>query len=253
MGGATAGLFMADRGSLAADVSLSGEVLHGEALSGAVARIGEKTYVLSDIIAPAIAPLSAKPAPYAEAARRFLQSVLDEGVATEGAYASDRWGRLAGRLLTARDRGAVQAKLVAAGAARVRPMSGDHGFIRDLLAMEVEARARRVGLWSLNAYAVRAADAPRRIPVGGFEIVEGVVRQAARRRGRVYINFGADYRRDFTVTVKAAAMKRWTAPLNLGENGDALAGRRVRARGAVQRINGPSIELDHELQLEFAD
>jgi hypothetical protein len=65
-------------------------------------------------------------------------------------------------------------------------------------------------------------------------------------RGRVYLNFGADYKTDFTVAIAKKNVKRF-AELDLLN----LTGARVRARGWVEMINGPMIWMDHPGRLEI--
>ena len=69
----------------------------------------------------------------------------------------------------------------------------------ELLALEGQARAARLGIWADPFYAVLAPEAvDARADAGSFEIAEGRVRDAAAVAGRAYLNFGADYRSDFT-------------------------------------------------------
>ncbi|MDX1711308.1 MAG: hypothetical protein R3316_09250 [Rhodovibrionaceae bacterium] len=70
---------------------------------------------------------------------------------------------------------------------------------------------------------------------------------AADVRGRVYLNYGEDWRRDFTVT-----LDRKTAARFRDEGIDPLAyeGRRLRVRGWVKSFNGPMIEVTHPEQIE---
>src|SRR5712671_6341754 len=72
--------------------------------------------------------------------------------------------------------------------------------------------------------------------IGTFQIVDGTVTTATLYKGRAYINFGADYRKDFTVTVSPQDMKLFRqARFDVRK----LAGQRVRVRGWVEQYNGP--------------
>ncbi len=116
----------------------------------------------------------------------------------------------------------------------------------EMLARETAARRARRGIWRFRFYAVREPETAGRY-VGGFELVEGRVLDAARVRGRVYLNFGPDWRSDFTVTIAPAARRRFEAagidPLD-------YEGRWIRARGWVKSFNGPMIEATHPEQIE---
>ena len=71
--------------------------------------------------------------------------------------------------------------------------------------------------------------------------------RAAAVRGRIYLNYGADWRRDFTVTLDRDTVQRFKA-----EGIDPLAyeARRLRVRGWVKSFNGPMIEVTHPEQIE---
>src|SRR3546814_10690492 len=84
--------------------------------------------------------------------------------------------------------------------------------IDDLLALEAQARASRLGIWRDGAHAIRQADdvaAPDRLD-GTYQLVEGAVQGVTKIRGSIYIHFAADWRTDFTVTVAPAEAKLFT-------------------------------------------
>lgn len=73
------------------------------------------------------------------------------------------------------------------------------------------------------------------------------MRDVARVRGTTYLNFGADWRSDFTVMIDARARRRFD---HAGIDLDALEGREVLARGWIRSRNGPMIEATHPEQLQ---
>lgn len=198
---------------------------------------------LAGIRAPEIAPGFKEP--YAEEARRRLAAILASPVSIAEAGAPDRWGRPPAELRLAGGESA-QAMLIAQGFAQVMPEGEDHDFIRALLAVETEARAARRGLWAHPRYRIHDAGNARGA-IGAFNIVEGAPRAAAKRGGRVYLNFGEDYRTDFTASARSVLARRWA---KTGLDLETLAGERLRIRGYVAAINGPSIDLAHPLQIE---
>lgn len=179
------------------------------------------------------------------------------GRTVELAYAErrvDRWGRLLAHVFVvgAAEREWVQGHLLRHGHARVDALPDALSCLPELLAHEREGMRADVGLWRNAAYRIRSADAPQRLMRlrNTFQVVEGHVHKVAVTRRRAYLNFGSDWRTDFT----AAADLRTPAMA-----GDALAalqrleGRRVRVRGWIERRNGPYIELFHPLQVEDVD
>jgi endonuclease YncB( thermonuclease family) len=209
-----------------------------------------REYVLTDIIAPSTTPLSGPPEPGADFAKAILNEALLRGSPTSDAAAStDRWGRIGGAvrwIVAAGRETTLQEILVAEGAARVAPQSDDYEFIDRCFAAEKIARAAQLGLWKYDHYRSRNANIPE--IAYGFQIYAGEIRDAGDHGGRVYFNFGDDFRSDFTASVSRAAFRRWKSKL---DPATAIGGR-AEVRGYVERINGPSIELLHERQLRLS-
>lgn len=196
---------------------------------------------LIDVLAPA--PLD----PYGHDAALLLARLIATGpLSISDAASADRWGRRVARATVGIGAVTLQELLIASGAVRVCPESSDRPFIAMLLGLERDARLARRGLWADWRYRVFEATAAEPA-VGAFNIVDGVVVQAVARGGRTYLNFGDDYRTDFTVTARKGTAKKWARD---GSDLLLLSGARVRARGYVAWINGPSIELNHRQQLE---
>ncbi len=246
------GPFFRRRAFLAgAAASLSGAkaqtfISNPKALSGARFMSGEAEFLLADIIAPPLYTLGDETPAHFEASRRALQDLLSGALDVEDVLAPTRWGV---RRVVARrsgEEGTLQDKLIAAGAARVEPQTEDHDLIRRLLALEDEARRERRGLWALSAYRTFNADNAWGA-VGAFHLIEGTALQAELHGARFYLNFGEDFREDFTASAASRLYRRWK---KAGSDFEPLKGARIRVRGLVEAINGPSIDLVHPLQIE---
>jgi hypothetical protein len=133
--------------------------------------------------------------------------------------------------------------------ARVYSFPDNRAVVAEMLVAEGRARHARAGIWDNRWYAVRAADDLAR-DIGSFQLVEGRVVDAADVRGTVYLNFGADWRSDFTIKVAKRSRKRFDAA---GFDLQALEGRIVRVRGWIDAYNGPMIEMTHPEQIEVLD
>tara|TARA_R110002167_G_scaffold6567_14_gene30695 strand:+ start:1229 stop:2056 length:828 start_codon:yes stop_codon:yes gene_type:complete len=146
----------------------------------------------------------------------------------------------------------VQAEMVSAGLARVLTHAGNRQAAAPLLLIEAQARAGRAGLWRNPAYRIRDThpDALAQ-DIGSIQLVEGRVVDVTRlQSGRTYINFGLDYRTDFTVVVEArdeAAFEEAGRPLA------ELNGQRIRVRGWIESENGPLMRIDHPERIELLD
>ncbi|MEJ0025572.1 MAG: thermonuclease family protein [Rhizomicrobium sp.] len=160
----------------------------------------------------------------------------------------DRYDRIRGQLF-AGDGTWVQLALLRKGLARVALAPDRTECFTELYEAEAEARAARAGLWAVPAYAVRTPDTVGR-DTGTFQIVEGTVRNAELKNGRAYLNFGADWRTDFTVTVDPEDMPNFR---KLGVDPRAYAGQTIRVRGLVQFLNGPEIEIANPQSVEVVN
>jgi endonuclease YncB( thermonuclease family) len=157
----------------------------------------------------------------------------------------DRNGRLLAQLTD--DAGTwIQGAMLSRGMARVYTFADNRGRAAEMLALEREARAAKRGIWANAFYRVRTVDEAPEL-IDSFQLIEGRVLNVSVLRGRVYLNFGPDWRTDFTVTVAPGSVRRFER----GAAGlRALAGARLRIRGWLQRYNGPMIEATHPEQIE---
>jgi endonuclease YncB( thermonuclease family) len=194
--------------------------------------------------------------PPAEAARRALEQIAtgrDLRVVTDGRR-TDRYGRLLAHVFVESGSGAVwvQGELLRAGHARAYLPGGSNACFAQLLASEAAAREARAGLWSETAYRVQSASEVRSLLglVGTFQLVEGRIATVTGLRSAVYVNFGADWRTDFTISIRGAArreaLSRWTDLAVLG-------GRLLRVRGWIERRGGPLIDIQDLSEIEWLD
>jgi micrococcal nuclease len=188
--------------------------------------------------------------PLADEARAALVDLLKGHQVTLrlGTTAQDRNGRILAHLV--RDDGLwVQAEMLRRGWARVYTFADNRQLATELYAAEREARAAKRGIWANAYYAVRAADpAALKRDTGTFQIVEGKVAGTAKVKGRFYLNFGDDYRTDFTATIAPDAVTLFArAKLDLLR----LKGKTIRVRGYLRDYRGPNMDLTHPEQIEI--
>ena len=164
-----------------------------------------------------------------------------------GGRRGDRHGRILAHLYG--DGGAwLQGELLSRGLARVYSFRDNRALISEMLALEAAAREAGRGIWSHPFYTVRKAVPPQAVPLDRFELVEGDVLSAEVKRGRVYLNFEPDWRRDFTVSVAPTHHRLFKRE---GYDFSGLEGRTIRVRGWVKWWNGPMIEITHPEQIEM--
>ena len=187
--------------------------------------------------------------PLADAAKAALARLSLGGQATLSypGRRVDRWARLLAHVRVGEKW--LQAEMLRAGLARVYTFRDNRAHADALYAAEAEARRNRRGIWALDWYAVRTAD-DTVSHIGTFQLVEGAPVAVAIVRGRAYLNYGADWRTDFTVSVSPADMKLFR---RAGIDIKNFEGRRLRVRGWITERNGPMINVTHPEQIERLD
>lgn len=187
--------------------------------------------------------------PLADEAKVVLESLVlgrEVSLHVDG-NGQDRYRRILAHAVTS-DGVWLQGEMIAQGLARVYTFLDNRRLGEALLEKEKAARADRLGIWQLPYYRVRTADpSVLEKDFGTFQLVEGQVSETARVRNWTYLNFGDDYRTDFTISVNR---KDWRVFEEAGLDLLALEGKTVRVRGWVRDFNGPLIEATHPEQLE---
>lgn len=188
--------------------------------------------------------------PLADEAKRALSGLtLGKRLTLRyGGRKIDRHGRLLAQLTT-NDGVWVQGALLEAGMARVYSFPDNRSRVAEMLDAERKARAAQRGIWNHPFYAIRTPDDAGR-HIDTFQLVEGEVLSAAIVRGRAYLNFGKDWKTDFTVSVAPKAMRRFWRN---GPPITALKGKRSRVRGWLKSYRGPLIDATHPEQIEILD
>lgn len=245
--------FVLSTATLAADAAEAEAQLHvREAVDGDTVILGDGRQVrLVGIQAPklALGRKNFKDWPLAGESKRAVEALsVGKRVALRpGGTPMDRHGRVLAHLY--RDDGIwVQGEMLRTGMARVYTFPDNRALAAEMIALEAEARAARRGIWAHPFYAVRGVEELKN-DIGTFQIVAGRAVDAAKVKGVVYLNFGADWRTDFTLRLDGPALKMFRAD---GIDPMALKGATVEARGWLRFQNGPMIEISHPEQLSSA-
>ena len=176
-----------------------------------------------------------------------------EVVLWSGGADEDRHGRRLAHTYVRDGQGGTiwfQGEMLRRGLARVYSFPDNRVCVESLLAHEAAAREEGRGMWALDTYRIVNANELERLNAreGSYELVEGRVLDAKLINGRAYLNFGTNYRDDFTVTISPRDMKLFR---DAGIDPAGYEGRVVRARGWVRLFNGPSIDATHPEQIEI--
>ena len=183
--------------------------------------------------------------PLAEESKRAVATLAQGKRVTlrTGGTRQDRHGRVLAHLY--RDDGLwVQGEMLKLGMARVYTFPDNRSLAAEMYALEAEARAARRGIWAHPFYAVRPPEGLKG-DIDTFQVVAGTVVEAVAVKGAVFLNFGPDWRSDFTIRLDGAALKLFRAakvdPLQ-------FKGRTVEVRGWLRFKDGPMIDASHPEQ-----
>lgn len=232
----------------------AGEIVRVAKVLGGDSLILEdgRTLQLAGIQAPSIPPWYKKnstwpPAGKAKAALTELTQDQALRISFDNRR-SDRHNRLVAHLTDSKERW-LQGELLRRGLARVQGSPDNRAALGEMLVLEAAARDARRGLWAYPYYAVKRHDALAN-DLGQFQLVEGRVLKVAVVGGRAYLNFGEDWRSDFTLVIDPAQRRRFEAE---GFDPVLYQGRHVRVRGWLEFRNGVTINITHPEQIEVLD
>jgi len=202
-----------------------------------IARVRDGTTVeLADGRQLVLLGITAPPASATALAGLVLQQ--DVQVATIGP--PDRYGRQPARLQLP-DQRDVAHEMLAQGAAQIFPPTL-RGSSPTLWAAESTARIAGRGLWQQPTTRLITADEAEKF-TNSWRVVEGTVMQLTTRGSTTYVNFGTDWKTDFTL--------RLPSRLALKLKPENWIGQKIRARGWLAWRNGPEIEVKSATQIEI--
>lgn len=185
--------------------------------------------------------------PLADQSKATLEElVLGRAVVLKsGGRGMDRHGRLLAHIFVGSQW--VQGAMLSRGMARVYSFADNRAAVTDMLALEAQARTAGRGIWANSWYDLRNPENLDRL-IGTFQLVEGVVFDAATVRGRTYLNFSENWREDFTVSLDKKAFALFG---DAGVDPLSFRNKTIRVRGWLTKRNGPMIEVTHPEQIEL--
>lgn len=144
----------------------------------------------------------------------------------------------------------LQGSLIANGLAQAWPTPTNPELASRMYAIEDSARRAGLGMWSQGS-SYHLLNATDDMPnLDRFAVVEGVVKSITMINNVTYLNFGDDWKSDFTIGVSSRVRQ-----ILLRNNVDLqkLQGQHVRVRGWLRSYNGPFIELEDSIAFETLD
>ncbi len=161
----------------------------------------------------------------------------------------NRMGHEMAHLVRKEDGSWVQGLLISLGLARAKTEKNNPEMAAEMYVLENKARMEKSGLWAIDAYQVSSPEKAS-VHIGSFAIIEGTVVSVAMRKNSVYLNFGQNWKKDFTVVIPSEAKRSFSKRKLYPSDWN---GGKIRARGWVSSLNGPSIEADHPEAIEIIE
>lgn len=209
-------------------------VMAGAAGPSSLALADGRTVRLADVT---VDPAAAMPLERYFGRRASLREVLPPGT-------TDRHGRILGEIVMEDTGAGVRAELLEDGLALVEPAVMHVACLADLFAAERQAETAGRGLWARSKVVLSSRASDLTVHTGRTVLVSGTVESIGETKRTIYLNFGADWRTDFTVLIRRSDAKTWGHDLTL------LKGERVRLRGVLEAWNGGLIQVEHPAQIE---
>lgn len=189
------------------------------------------------------------PAPQAREAKTYLESLVanKECFLEYDQELKDHFGRTLAYLYRKQDGLAINKDILSRGLAvsSFYPPNIKHsdGF----MLVQAEAREKTKGLWSLKA--VDASDASDYI--GQIRTVRGIVKSVYLGKRFCYLNFGDDYRTDFTIEIAKKNLKYFR---DLPERPEKwYTGKKVEVSARLKERNGPLIQVALPKQIRIIE
>lgn len=185
--------------------------------------------------------------PLAQVARNTLRAlILGRTVTLVGdGRATDHYGRRLAHVQLANGED-VGALLVKEGLAMAYVDDPPNSRARDYIALEEKARREGKGLWAGGGNKL-IHQAEARNHQGCYCLVRGLVVNASMTQDWVFLNFGKDYTKDFTISISRL---NWRQNFQPGPDPvELFAGKAVEVRGRIRDHDGPMIEVEHPLQM----
>lgn len=207
-----------------------------------------------------------EPGEYALAAQQLLEELFQDQkiniyqTVNRKEGRTNRMGHTLAQITRADNNLWAQGALIAEGLARVRTTKQNRELATEMLELEDHARNNipettedeppAPYLWREEQYAVFNTDTVETATKENFQIVEGKILKVASRNNVIYLNFGQNWRNDFTISIPSEVRKNFSRE---GHSPLQWTKKTVRVRGWLDEYNGPHIEVDHPERIEFIE
>ena len=166
-----------------------------------------------------------------------------------GKVIKDRYGIPITQVIKEEESLWLQKLLISKGLSWAYSTRENNNLMPSLLGFEQTARDNNFGLWSNSKYNLKT-DINVKDHLNSYQVVEGTIIDTLVKKDSAYLNFGDDWRTDFTIKFDIEYWPEFKEKIK-NFTIDRLKNKKVRIRGWVQDKNGPLIHLDHFNQIEI--
>lgn len=150
-------------------------------------------------------------------------------------------------LVRQKDKIWAQGLILKLGLARTRTSQYNMELADQMMELENSARQKKLGLWEDERYKVLSPEQTK-TQIDSYAIVEGKIISASMKRNKVYLNFGRNWKEDFTVAIASKDLRSFT---KVHMDPKQWSGKEVRVRGWISDYYGPFMEINHPSRFEL--
>lgn len=162
---------------------------------------------------------------------------------------SNRFGQQIAHLELQKGNKWVQGTLLRLGLARTMTDIRTPEMASQMYALEKQARHENIGVWLMQENKILTPEEASN-HTESLGIVEGKVLGTAMKQNRTYLNFGKNWKTDFTIVINPDNRRQF---FDRNIDPQKYNGKILRVRGWIGDYNGPFIEVDHPEQIEVIE
>jgi endonuclease YncB( thermonuclease family) len=208
---------------------------------------------LLNINTPETAKKNSPSEPFAVDAKKYLTKLVarQDVILKFDKEKQDKYGRYLAYVYL-KDGTFVNEKMIESGLAHLYTFPNNVEKFEELKKAENKARLAKRGIWSNPRWATQDANSEKPVEqfrFGKYQTFEGQVLKVADVRKKIFLNFGHNWRQDFSVEINKKNLKYFKAqninPMTY------YSGKKLRIRGVLRPVNGALINVSHPQQIEI--
>lgn len=145
----------------------------------------------------------------------------------------------------------VNSKMLESGYAHLYTFPNNVSKFEELKKSEEIAKSQNKGIWSDKRWEIQDANSTKKISkfrFGKYQTFEGEVLKSTSVKKKIFLNFGHNWRQDFSVEINKKNLK-YFKKANINPEIDYI-NKTVRIRGILRPVNGSLINVTHPQQIE---